>query len=65
MKPLYKAIIWFILVIAMLNIAFSLINKASSVANMVGLVIIFLTIYISDKTKLFTNIKIKKNEKNN
>ena len=65
MKPFYKVVVWFILAMATLNMAFSLINKASSVANYVGLAILFALIYFTDKTNFLTNIKNKKDEKNN
>lgn len=50
-------LIWIIMAITLSDISYALINKASSIANVTGIVILVLTVCISIKTKCFISIK--------
>ena len=65
MRNFYKICLWGLCATMMISVGFSLINKASTIANIVGVFWILALVFISDKTKFFTNLKIKnRNEKN-
>lgn len=51
---------WFILVILGLDLAFSWLNLANTVANIAGAFLVLFIIFISVKTKAFTNLKFWK-----
>lgn len=63
-----KAIIislWVICIVAVIDESLNMISKASTIENIIGLLILVLMVVISIKTKCFTDFKIKKNEKGN
>ena len=51
--------------ILFVNIAFDLISCASTLLNVVGLILLCVVVTITIKTKIFTTFKSHKNEKNN
>lgn len=50
-------LVWLVLVILGLDLALGWLNLANTIANVGGLFLIFFIIFISVKTKLFTNFK--------
>lgn len=50
-------LVWLVLVILGLDLALGWLNLASTIANVGGLFLIFFIVFISVKTKLFTNFK--------
>ena len=61
----FKIMLWIVVFFAMVGCICELLTMASTIANVLGLVLLLTTIYISIKTQCFTKLKIKKNEKNN
>lgn len=51
---------WVILFVLLLNTSYDLINKASNIANIVGVVLLVVTVLVSIKTKCLTSIKSNK-----
>jgi hypothetical protein len=51
---------WFILTILGLDLAFGWLNLANTIANIAGAFLVLFIIFISFKTKAFTNFKIFK-----
>lgn len=58
----FTVIVWFILFMVGLNLSFEMISNPSTIENVLGIFVIFAIIFISYKTKLFTNLNIKKNK---
>lgn len=50
---------WVIIFFFLLGVGYDLINKPSTVANIVGVIVLIFTVLGSIKTKCFTSIKIK------
>lgn len=50
-------LVWLVLVILGLDLALGWLNLANTIANVGGLFLIFFIVFISVKTKLFTNFK--------
>lgn len=65
MENFIKVSIWLIAVMFLADWSFELITLNSTIANIVGYAIGIATVYVSFKTQCFTNIKLKRNEKNN
>ena len=63
----WKAVVWFIFATFTYSWAFELITMASTVANLVGIVVVAFVTWVTLKTKCFTTITFKtnKNEKDN
>lgn len=59
-KKAFGILVWIILVVLGLDLAFDLINLANTIANVGGLFLLFIIAFISSKTKCFTNFKFKK-----
>lgn len=59
MKYLATIVCIFIATIVFMNLLF-LLNEGNSIMNLAGIVGIFLLIYVTVKTKLFTSFKTKK-----
>ena len=59
-KKAFGILVWIILVVLGVDLAFSWINLASTLANVGGLFLLFIIVFISSKTKCFTNFKFKK-----
>lgn len=56
-------LVWLIIFFVLLNAGYSLINQASTIANIVGVVVLFFTVLVSIKTKCFTSIKFTNKQK--
>lgn len=65
MDNFIKISIWFVCFIFLVDLSCELITMASTMTNLIGIAMAIATIYFSVKTKCFTNIKVKRNEKNN
>ena len=65
MDNFVKISIWLLCLLFAVDWSFELISMDSTIANIVGFGVAIATIYFSVKTKCFTNIKVKRNEKNN
>jgi hypothetical protein len=64
----FKLIIWLLAIIFLTDLAFDLIILASTIANLAGLFVIIGILWISVKTRCFTEINFKnknKHEKSN
>lgn len=59
-----KVMIWFLAIIFFTDLAFDLIILASTIANLVGLLVIIGIVWVSVKTKCFTEINFKNKNKN-
>lgn len=59
-KKAFGILVWIILVVLGIDLAFDLINLANTIANVGGLFLLFIIVFISFKTKCFTNFKFKK-----
>lgn len=59
-KKAFGILVWIILVVLGTDTAFGWINLASTIANVGGLFLLFIIVFISFKTKCFTNFKFKK-----
>lgn len=64
MSNLIKIPIWFICFVLVLDFALDMVNESSTVANVIGILIAVLAVYVSVKTECFTNINLKKNKTN-
>lgn len=54
------------LTIYLITLGLDMVSVPNTIENIIGCIIVFLTIYVSIKTQCFTNIKIKKkNERSN
>lgn len=65
MNNFVKISIWLLCLLFAVDWSFELISMDSTIANIVGFGVAITIIYFSVKTKCFTNIKVKRNEKNN
>lgn len=64
----FKLIIWLLAIIFLTDLAFDLIILASTIANLAGLFVIIGILWVSVKTRCFTEINFKnknKDEKSN
>jgi hypothetical protein len=59
-KKAFRILVWIILVVLGVDLAFGWINLANTLANISGLFLLFIIVFISFKTKCFTNFKFKK-----
>lgn len=59
-KKTFGILVWIILVVLGLDLAFDLINLANTLANIAGTFLVLFIIFISFKTKCFTNLKFWK-----
>lgn len=54
------------LTIYLITLGLDMVSVPNTIENIIGFVIVFLTVYVSIKTKCFINIKFKKkNERSN
>ena len=60
MKNVLAFIIWFIVSMVVISVAFELISLSDSLLNVAGIAICLVLLYVSVETKCFTNIKLKK-----
>lgn len=65
MKKAIPISIWIISLITVVNEALRMISEASTIENIIGFLILVIAVLISIKTKCFTNLKNKKDEKSN
>jgi hypothetical protein len=65
MKNSIKFFIWLLVVILTTTWGFDLINLPSTIANLIGVTLLFAIGCISVKTKCFTTINLTKNKKEN
>lgn len=64
----FKIIIWFILTMYLITLGLDMVSVPNTIENIIGFIIVFLTIYVSIKTKCFININFKitkNNERSN
>lgn len=59
-KKAFEILVWFILFILGTDMALGWLNLACTLANVAGLFLLFIIVFISFKTKCFTNFKFKK-----
>ena len=59
-KKAFRILVWIILFVLGVDLALGWINLASTLANVCGLFLLFIIVFISFKTKCFTNFKFKK-----
>jgi hypothetical protein len=59
-KKAFGILVWIILIVLGIDLALGWINLASTLANVGGLFLLFIIVFISFKTKCFTNFKFKK-----
>lgn len=57
--------VWVIFFFILLNFGLDCINQPSNIANITGFVLIVFNVYITIKTRCFTQLKSKKDEENN
>jgi uncharacterized Tic20 family protein len=55
----FKIVIWFILTMYLITLGLDMVSVPNTIENIIGCLIVFITIYVSIKTKCFTNIKFK------
>ena len=55
----FKILIWFILTMYLITLGLDMVSAPNTIENIIGCLIVFITIYISIKTKCFTDIKIR------
>lgn len=55
-----KVLVCFICFFATIDAGYTLLNATSTIANIVGVIVIVLAVVISVKTKFFTSIKLNK-----
>jgi hypothetical protein len=58
----WKAVVWFVFATFAYSWAFELITMASTVANIVGIVVVAFVTWITLKTKCFTTLTFKKHK---
>lgn len=63
MSNVIKMSIWAVCFFAALNTALKMISEANSTENIIGFIFLVAIILVSAKTKCFTNLKSKKDEK--
>ena len=57
-------LIWLLFFMIGINLSLEMVSNPSLIDNLLGIFAIFAIVFITVKTKFFTNLKIKKNEKN-
>lgn len=62
-STIIKLAFWLVFFIALLNLSYTLISVQSSIANVLGFLLLVSNIVISIKTKFFTIKNKKENEK--
>lgn len=63
MSKMIKISVWVVCFLAALNTALKMISEANSIENIIGFIFLVATILVSVKTRCFTNLKSKKDEK--
>lgn len=62
MKKVIKITLWIIFFMLMLSFGFDMINMSSTIANILGFVLIIASVVLSIKTQCFTSIKLSNNK---
>ncbi len=60
MKKCLILVVWFVVFMALLTSSLSLISAPDTIENLIGIVVLAVTIVLSKKTKCLTNLIIKK-----
>lgn len=60
----FKILIWFITFMFLINMSLDMISEPNTIENIIGLIIGYITIFVSVKTRCFINIKFKKKNEN-
>lgn len=63
LKEMMLFALWFFVVVIAMTLICKLLTMASTIGNLIGILLIPIVIYVSLATNFFTNIKFKKNEK--
>jgi hypothetical protein len=56
----FKILIWFITFMFLIGMSLDMISEPNTIENIIGLIIGYVVIFVSVKTRCFTNIKFKK-----
>lgn len=56
----FKILIWFIIFMFLISMSLDMISEPNTIENIIGLIVGYITIFVSIKTRCFTNIKFKK-----
>ena len=64
LEKAFVVILWLIFAMALLGGGYTLLNVANTFANLGGVLLILVTIYVTIKTKCLTTLFKNKNEKN-
>lgn len=65
LKEMILFALWFFVVVIAMTFICKLLTMASTIGNLVGIILIPIVIYVSLATNFFTNIEFKRNEKSN
>lgn len=65
MNSYFKALTWIILTLLLFTLFCNMLTAAYTVSNILAVIFAAIWIYISYKTYCFTNLTLKKNEKDN
>ena len=60
----FKILIWFITFMFLISMCLDIISEPNTIENILGLIIGYVVIFVSIKTRCFTNIKFKKKNEN-
>lgn len=63
MKRGLMLVVWFVVFMALLTSSLSLISAPNTIKNLLGVVILAVTVVLSIKTKCLTEIRFKKNDR--
>ena len=63
MSKMIKISVWVVCFFAALNAALKMISEANSIENIIGFIFLVAIILVSVKTRCFTHLKSKKDEK--
>lgn len=65
MNSYFKILIWIILTLLLFTLCCNMLTAASTISNIVSIILVGIWVYISFKTYCFTKLNLKKNEKSN
>lgn len=60
----FKILIWFITFMFLIGTSLDMISEPNTIENILGLIIGYVVVFVSIKTRCFTNIKFKKKNEN-
>lgn len=64
MKKFLLIVLWAVVVLFAIDIAFRLVSASGTLANIIGVAVLALVVAVSVWTRCFTNFKFKKHENN-